>query len=142
MKQTIRIIVALALALVLGITVIVAAVLIMPERFDEVYFGEMADKYERLRTVEGEKVVIIGGSSVAFGVNSERMERYLGRPVVNFGLYGPLGTTIMLDLTRGHIHEGDIVVMPAAGGSDKLSLTISVDPDSAIGQLILAVLGK
>lgn len=40
------------------------------------------------------------------------------------------------------VYEGDIVVMPAAGGSDKLSLTISVDPDSAIGQLILAVLGK
>lgn len=125
MKQTIRIIVALALALVLGITVIVAAVLIMPERFDEIYFGEMADKYERLRTVEGEKVVIIGGSSVAFGVNSERMERYLGRPVVNFGLYGPLGTTIMLDLTRGHIHEGDIVVIAAEPDHQTMSMTFN-----------------
>ncbi len=125
MKQTIRVIVALALAIILGMTVIVAAVLIMPERFDEVYFGEMADKYERLRTVEGEKIVVIGGSSVAFGVNSEMMENYLGRPVVNFGLYGPLGTTIMLDLTRGHIREGDIVVIAAEPDHQTMSMTFN-----------------
>ncbi len=41
-------------------------------------------------------------------------------------------------------YEGDIVVTPAEGGSssDKLSLTIEVDPDSAFAQLILAILNK
>lgn len=125
MKKTIRIIVALALACALGVGIVVGAVLIMPQRFDKLYFGAMADKYERLRTVEGEKIVVIGGSSAAFGVNSEMMENYLGRPVVNFGLYGPLGTTIMLDLTRGHIHEGDIVVIAAEPDHQTMSMTFN-----------------
>lgn len=38
-------------------------------------------------------------------------------------------------------YTGDIVVTPAAGG-EKLSVTISVDPDSALGKLIMSVLGK
>lgn len=125
MKQIIRIIVALTLALAIGVGVVVGAILIMPERFDKVYFGAMADKYERLRNVDGEKIIIIGGSSVAFGVNTEMMENYLGRPVVNFGLYGPLGTTIMLDLTRGHINEGDIVVIAAEPDHQTMSMTFN-----------------
>ena len=90
MKKTVTTILALLIAVLLGLDIIVGAVLFMPERFDEVYFGEMADKYDRLRLAGDNKIVIIGGSSVAFGVNSQMMEDYLERPVVNFGLYGPL----------------------------------------------------
>lgn len=112
MKKTLIIITALVLAMVFGVLMVAEAVLLLPEQFDHLYLGELADKYQRLRSFDDEnKIVIIGGSSVAFGIKSPMIEANLGMPVVNFGLYGPLGTTIMMDLTRGHIHEGDIVVL-------------------------------
>lgn len=125
MKKTVITILALLIAVLLGLDIIVGAVLLMPERFDEVYFGEMADKYDRLRLAGDNKIVIIGGSSVAFGVNSQMMEDYLERPVVNFGLYGPLGTTIMMDLTKGHIHEGDIVILAPECDEQTMGMTFN-----------------
>lgn len=112
MNKLLKTILAVILALVFGMFIVVAAFLIIPSQYDHLYLGELADKYYRLRTLEDEqKIIIIGGSSVAFGINSRMIEESLDIPAVNFGLYGPLGTAIMMDLTRGHIHEGDIVVL-------------------------------
>ena len=112
MSKTFRAILAVCLALLLSVMIVAAAVLILPSQYDRLYLGELADKYARLRSYDDEnKIVIIGGSSVAFGINSQMIEDNLGIPAVNFGLYGPLGVTTMMDLTRGHINEGDIVVL-------------------------------
>lgn len=112
MNKLLKTIIAVVLALVLGIFIVVSAFLIIPSQYDHLYLGELADKYYRLRSFDDEqKIVVIGGSSVAFGINSQMIEESLGIPAVNFGLYGPLGTAIMMDLTRGHINEGDIIVL-------------------------------
>ena len=122
MKKTIKVIAAVLAAMLLGLFIIVQTVLLLPKQFDEVYFGELTTKYQRLRNVQGSKVVVIGGSSVAFGVDSAMMEQHLGMPVVNFGLYGPLGTTIMMDLTRGHIGEGDIIILAPETDEQTMSM--------------------
>ena len=112
MNKTLKILIAIVLALTLGILIVVETALLLPGQFDHLYLGELADKYQRLRSFDDEnKIIIIGGSSVAFGIKSPLIEANVGMPVVNFGLYGPLGTTIMMDLTRGHINEGDIVIL-------------------------------
>ncbi|MCD8088983.1 MAG: leucine-rich repeat domain-containing protein [Oscillospiraceae bacterium] len=125
MSKTLKIVLAILLVLALGVFVVVETVLLLPEQFDHLYLGELADKYLRLRTVdatEENKIIVIGGSSVAFGINSQLMEEYLGMPVVNFGLYGPLGTTVMMDLTRGYINEGDIIVLAPETDSQTMSM--------------------
>jgi hypothetical protein len=123
MNKTIRAIIAVLLALLLGISIVVDATIFLPEQFDHLYLGELADKYLRLRSFDNEnKIIVIGGSSVAFGINSQLMEEYLGMPVVNFGLYGPLGTTVMMDLTRGHINEGDIIVLAPETDEQTMSM--------------------
>ena len=112
MNKTFRAILAVILALLVSCVFVFVTVLLLPTQYGHLYFGELADKYARLRSFDEEnKIVIIGGSSVAFGISSPMIEENLGLPAVNFGLYGPLGTAIMMDLTRGHIHEGDIVVL-------------------------------
>ena len=114
MNKTLKAVIASLLALLIGVVIVVTAVLVIPSQFNHLYLGELADKYARLRSFDDsgdDKIVIIGGSSVAFGINSKMIEDSLGIPAVNFGLYGPLGTAIMMDLTRGHIHDGDIVVL-------------------------------
>lgn len=86
-----------------------------PPQFDETYYGELGAMYNRLTQTEGKKIVIIGMSSVPFGVDSELMQLELIQcgmeySVCNFGLYGALGIKVMLDLSIDSIGDGDIVI--------------------------------
>lgn len=70
--------VLLALPVLLGISAF-----LLPKQYDETYLGEFREKRERLQKVQGEKIVVVGGSSVAFGIRSDLMEEELEMPVVN-----------------------------------------------------------
>lgn len=93
-----------------------------PAQYGNTFVGVLDEKYERLNSIEEDKIVIVGGSSVAFGINSELIEKYTGIPAVNFGLYAALGTKLMLDLSRSAIDKGDIVIIAPEMNSETLSL--------------------
>lgn len=95
---------------------------LLPDPFERTFVGELDEKYDRLINTEGEKIVIVGGSSVAFGIDSEIIEEYTEMPVVNFGLYAALGTKLMLDLSRSGIGSGDIVLITPEISEQTLSL--------------------
>ncbi len=105
--------IAAAIVLLLIIPgVMVSAGLILQNPYSETYYGELPAMYDRLAGTEGKKVVLIGNSGVAFGVRSDLLEKELdGYKVVNFGLYGAIGTKTMLDLSEELINEGDIVII-------------------------------
>ena len=86
------------------------------------FYGELDDKYDALYSAEGEKIVVVGGSSVAFGYDSQTLSDLFGRPVVNFGLYAALGTKLMLDLSEDAIGEGDVVLLAPELDAETLSL--------------------
>ena len=100
-----------------------------PSAFGDTFVGILDEKFERLNTVQGEKIVVIGGSSVAFGLDSQLLEKYVGMPVVNFGLYAALGTRLMLDLSLSGIGEGDVVVI--APEIDRQTLSLYFNQDTA-----------
>ena len=84
----------------------------LPAQFDQTYYYGLKIKYERLSSLKNEKkIVVIGGSNVAFGIDSALMEKELGVPVVNFGLYADIGTVYMTDLALPCIGKGDVVVL-------------------------------
>lgn len=86
----------------------------------------MKYKMSRLEETDGKRIIVIGGSSVAFGQDSELMESYLdGYSVVNFGLYGDLGTKLMLDLAEDNIRKDDIVIVSPEIDKQTLSLFFS-----------------
>ena len=86
----------------------------------------MTYKMSRLEEIDGKRIIVIGGSSVAFGQDSALMETYLdGYSVVNFGLYGDLGTKLMLDLAEDSINEDDIVIIAPEIDQQTLSLFFS-----------------
>lgn len=91
-------------------------------QYDLSFYGGMAIKYNRLYQTKGKKIVIIGGSSVAFGVRSDILELELGIPIVNFGLYANLGTKYMLDVAEDAIKEGDIVIIAPEQNPQALSM--------------------
>ena len=92
-----------------------------PAVYGDTFVGVLKDKYERLYSLEDPKIVIIGGSSVPFGIDSKMVEEEMGMPVVNFGLYADLGTKLMLELSRDHIKTGDIVILAPELDSQTLS---------------------
>ncbi len=95
--------------------------------YEDSFVGVLDEKVERLDSIKEDKIIVIGGSSVAFGVNSELIERYTEMPVVNFGLYASLGTKLMLDLSRKSVKKGDIVIIAPEMDAQTLSLYFNAD---------------
>lgn len=90
--------------------------------YDNVFVAELGEKYDRLYSINEPKIAVIGGSSVAFGLDSELMSKYTGMEVVNFGLYATLGSKVMLDLSEGAMNEGDIVIFAPELDNQTLSM--------------------
>ena len=98
----------------------------LPEIYQDSYYAELAPMTERLYGAEGKKLVLVGGSGVAFGVDGGLLERLLKEKgfdytVCPYGLYAAVGTSAMLDLSRNALREGDIVVIMFEPASDALS---------------------
>jgi hypothetical protein len=79
----------------------------------EVHDGAEATlvKHRRLAEVPGQRIVLIGGSNLGFGVDSDLLERKTGCPAVNMGMNGYLGVSFLLEETRPFLRRGDIVVI-------------------------------
>lgn len=104
----------------------------MPSVFDESYYGELYEMYSRLKKTKEKKMVILGSSSVAFGLDTELLEQELHHvglnyTVCSFGLYGALGTKIMLDLSKDYINKEDIVIFAPEYIEQELSLYFSCE---------------
>lgn len=121
----------LTLALVLlliGMPVgtVLACGLFLPAQFDETYYGALPDLYGQIRQADRKKILLVGNSSLAFGVRTDWMEQELpDYDVVLFGLYGALGTRFMLDLSRDTLGPGDVVVIAPEQYEQSLSLYFS-----------------
>lgn len=94
---------------------------------DENYLAAIVDKHARLRQAKAPRIILVGGSNLAFGVDSSRLEEQLHRPVVNMGLVAGLGLEFMLNEVADSIQRGDIVVLSLeydrfSGGYNPLNL--------------------
>lgn len=75
------------------------------------YQASMVDKAARLRSVEGPKIVLIGNSNLAFGMDSQMLEEAFSMPVVNMGLHGGVGNVFNEQAARLNVTPGDIYVV-------------------------------
>ena len=97
-----------------------------PAKYQYTYYAALADKNNLLEQTTGKKIIVIGGSNVAFGLQSELLEsEFDDYSVVNFGLYASLGTKLMMELALDSISEGDIVVLSPEQNEQSLSLFFS-----------------
>lgn len=75
------------------------------------YLAALIDKDERLKSVTGPRMIFVGGSGLAFGIDSHFLrERYPYEPI-NYGLHAFLGGDFMLRHVRDHLRSGDVVVL-------------------------------
>jgi len=69
------------------------------------------NKIELLKDGRQNRIILVGGSGLYCGIDSEMLQKKLGRPVVNMGLYFGFGITPLLREIRPYLHPGDVVVM-------------------------------
>ncbi len=69
------------------------------------------DKYTLLRQQKSPRIVWVGGSSVAYGVNSPYVAGKLPYQPVNMGLHAGFGVEYMLNEVEPGLQPGDVVVV-------------------------------
>lgn len=101
----------------LTVVVIFCFRVVMPQYLGG-YNAALIDKIERLKSINEAKIVLIGNSNVAFGFQSETIEKAFGMPVVNMGLHGGLGNAFHERMARINVCEGDIYIICHSTFSD------------------------
>lgn len=75
------------------------------------YNAAILDKVERLKELDGSRIVLLGNSNLPFGMDSSMVEKEFDMPVVNMGLHGGCGNAFHESLAKINVHEGDIYIL-------------------------------
>jgi len=108
-----RFLIRLGCFCILQLTMGIVVVYFGSARQTDHYLASIHDKLELLHATENPRLILVGGSNVAFGIDSEQIGNALKREPVNFGLHAGLGLDFALRPVEQAIRPGDtIVVMP------------------------------
>lgn len=126
MKQHIIKLTAALLLILLLPTALLLRGAMLPSFYHDSYYAVLDRMHTRLETAAGKKLVIVGGSNVAFGLDGALLEELLAQKgfdytVCPFGLYAAVGTAAMLDLSVDALGEGDIVILAVEPTSETMS---------------------
>lgn len=106
MTRLVARIVGLGLLLLLTYVVLWA----VPLRSDLVY-SSLLDKHNLLLTTPSPRLIFVGGSGIALGLDSKLIEEQLGLPVINMGVNAGFGLQYMLEEVEPYLRQGDIVLV-------------------------------
>jgi hypothetical protein len=115
------------------------------KKVDNDYIAAVLEKDRLIRSTPSPKIILVGGSNLAFGIDSHMMEDSLHVHVVNMGLYAKLGLRYMLAQVEPYIHKGDIVIVVPeydqffgnfANGDNTLNTALLYTPSDRLGDFI------
>jgi hypothetical protein len=75
------------------------------------YNFSIIDKHRILANTESPKIVLAGGSNIAFGIDSGAIQNSLQIPVVNMGIHAGFGLGRILDDISPFLQTGDILLI-------------------------------
>lgn len=78
---------------------------------ENAYLCEYNEKVRLIEEIEKPRMIFIGGSNIAFGINSQVLHDSLNVNIVNFGLSGGVGVKYPLVDCLNYVQKDDIVVM-------------------------------
>ncbi|SES37948.1 hypothetical protein SAMN04487884_13526 [Butyrivibrio fibrisolvens] len=91
---------------------VVLGILLFPKgKFYSSYPSLIVDKYRTLIETNEPKIIVVSGSSSAFGLDQNMLEQSSNYKVVNMGLHAGFGHYVISELTKTNINEGDIVLL-------------------------------
>ena len=111
MKRFIQKIVLMSLIIGFLLSGFIVFTQVTPAVYEGNYVGVIQDKIERLQSITTPKLVLVGGSNLAFGVDSAAIVNTLHMPVVNLGVQAGLGIGFITNMAKTSIHPGDIFVL-------------------------------
>lgn len=77
----------------------------------EGYLAGIIDKHRLLGETPPPRIIFVGGSNVALGIDSDMVHREMGMRVVNMGVNAGVGLKFMLNEVRPSLRPGDVVVI-------------------------------
>lgn len=89
----------------------IGGIILIQDDSEKNYFAAITDKHKYAQSIQKPKIILAGGSSLAFGISSDSIENSLQRPVVNLGLYGGFGLDFILQETLSEVKKGDLVIL-------------------------------
>lgn len=107
MKKFLKITIFFLIFVLLLTTIIVA----IPDQFENSYQRALVRQYDYFKSIQGNKIVFIGGSSLSFGYNMDLMESLTGVPCPILGNYASYGIPILLEISKDNLIAGDKVVL-------------------------------
>jgi len=73
--------------------------------------GSIIDKHALLERARSPKIILVGGSGIAYGLDSQKLASKYGCDVVNMGLTMYFGLRYMMEEVKSSIKPGDLVVL-------------------------------
>lgn len=99
---------------VAAIGMLVVACLVMMCLFVKVPSDDYLQAYNKkvhlLETVPSPRIIFVGGSNLAFGLDSRRIQDSLHMPVINYGLHAGIGLRYMVDDVSLYARPHDVLV--------------------------------
>lgn len=93
--------------------------------YEQTYLGAFSHKIHAMKTAQGPRILIAGGSGAAFALRCDLLEQALpGYRAVNLGMYAGLGSAVSLEAAVSGAGEGDIVVFLPEQNRQTLSLYV------------------
>lgn len=75
------------------------------------YMASIIDKHKRLDQFDNNRLLLIGGSNLAFGIDSGLIEEEFNVNVINLGLHAGLGLKFIINEAMSSVKKGDIVLL-------------------------------
>lgn len=89
------------------LTILYAIVPVSPNHYVQAY----KQKCKLLDSVPSPRIIFVGGSNLAFGLDSKRIQDSLHINVINYGLHAGIGLKYMLDDVASYVQNGDILIV-------------------------------
>lgn len=101
-------IVSFVLIFVLLLALIVIAI---PDQFGKSYQRALVRQYDYFKNLQGNKIVLIGGSSLSFGIDLDVMESLTGEQAAILGNHASYGLPFLLAMSKKNLIPGDKVIL-------------------------------
>lgn len=98
-------------ALILLILAIIVIFYVWHSRYSHVYLDEYGHKEMLLANTTSPRIIFMGGSNIAFGIDSKAVEDSVRMKPINAALQLGLGMRIMLSEVSNYSRKGDILVL-------------------------------
>ena len=105
---------------------------VVPDQFEQSYQRAIVRQYDYFKSLGNNKIVLIGGSSLSFGIDLDYMEELTGRDCVILGNHFGDGLLFQMEMAKSNIKCGAPIVIEY----------MNYETRSAEGELLLSSVGK